>query len=102
VTEWLIYEDGVYYGKDTYKYDSNGNLTQHAGYDQNGLLSWKQVYTYDSNGNMIEVSYHGENGKLLTKITYKYDSHGNIIEAPAEENPECLPPIAVYEIVYRN
>jgi hypothetical protein len=51
---------------------------------------------------MIEVSYHGENGKLLTKITYKYDSHGNIIEAPAEENPECLPPIAVYEIVYRN
>lgn len=89
----------------TYKYDLNGKLLEEAGYNSDGSLFSKETYVYDSKGNVTEESsmvnvykprivkytftYEPSGNKIATeyidgvftgKYAYKYDSSGNEIE----------------------
>ncbi len=89
--------------KDTYKFNSNGDVVEKTSYNGNKLASLTKydpyvnkleevnynddgssyiasVATYDFNGNIIELIEYDSDGTLSDKYLCKYDSNGNIIE----------------------
>ena len=89
--------------KDTYKFNSNGDVVEKTSYNGNKLASITKydpsvnkfeevnynddgssyiasVATYDFNGNKIEHIWYDSDGTLGLKFLYKYDSNGNNIE----------------------
>ena len=97
VVECNMYIDGLFFSKEFYKYDSQGNLIEVARYDCDGLLDYKRLYKYDSQGNMIEKACYKGNGSLDYKGLYKYDSQGNMIEVAKYYDGGSLD----YKILYK-
>ena len=97
VVECNMYIDGLFFSKEFYKYDSQGNLIEVARYDGDGSLDYKRIYKYDSQGNMIEVAKYYDDGSLDYKILYKYDSQDNMIEKACYKGNGSLN----YKILYK-
>ena len=56
-----------------YNFNESGDVTEEAEYDS-VELRWKYTYKYDSEGNMTEFAYyHSSNDYLSRKTIYKYD-----------------------------
>lgn len=77
----VIDAQGIYFNKELYTYDSDGNRIQ-----ENTVISWykvadeKIINTFDSDGHCIETNEYDSYGNLFEKVTYAYDSNGNCIE----------------------
>ncbi len=81
VSKYEDYSDGELDERDTYRYDSAGNLIEEMGYSSSGKLYRRKTYRYDSAGNMIEMVWYHSSGELRNKDTYRYDYAGNMIES---------------------
>ena len=73
--------DGSLFNKETYKYDTKGNLIErsirHYTVDS---FSDKKTYKYDAKGNRIEANgFRGEGNGQPYEETYQYDAKGNLI-----------------------
>lgn len=94
----------------TTTYNTDGNISERASYDQAGAISARYVHTYDANGRStgyeeyaalldktltiprrhvyklndedrrVEYIVFESNGKVATRFVYKYDAKGNLIE----------------------
>ena len=64
-------------------YDMKGNRVDNAYYlAAGGTITGKEVYKYDERGNMTEMTLHNPDGSLLSKETYTYefDAVGNWVK----------------------
>lgn len=74
VDGWKLYTKKNYVFS---KYNSMGYVVEETKYDSDRLLNSKITYKYDSQGNLTESSKFG---LMKSKITNKYDVYGNIVE----------------------
>jgi protein TonB len=68
---------------ETASYDIKGNKSENAYYPVAGeTLTGREVYKYDERGNISEMTLHGADGSLISKeiYTYEYDFVGNWIK----------------------
>ena len=78
--EWdKSYPDGDLYEKSTSKYDRNRNEIENIYFKSDGR-HLKNTYIYDSVGNIIEWNTYGYDGKHERRNIKKYDRNGNITE----------------------
>ena len=91
------------YGKEIYKYDAAGNMTEKVWYYSDGTQGSKETYKYDDKGNMTEEAKYKSDGSLNFKHIYKYDDVGNVT-GWTEYEGDIMTPIREVEwiIVYRN
>lgn len=71
---------------ETASYDIKGNKSENAYYPVAGeTLTGREVYKYDERGNISEMTLHGSDGSLISKETYTYefDLVGNWIKMTA-------------------
>jgi hypothetical protein len=66
--------------RQTYKYDSNNNLTEYVSYDTDDVIIDLITYKYDSNGNRIEWTRLDGNGNSYVYVTNKYNSNNDMLE----------------------
>lgn len=66
---------------DVWEYNSDGNETNHWGYDYDGMVSDRVEHVYDSAGNLINYIAYDENGEVRwnRRTENTYDSVGNLI-----------------------
>jgi YD repeat-containing protein len=70
-------------GRTEYEYDASGRETSQRHFDAEGKLVSRSVKTYDSHGNLTSIATFDELAKPRSKQTsaatmsYTYDSHGN-------------------------
>jgi len=68
---------------ETTTYDQKGNRVDNAYFlAAGGTLTGKEVYKYDARGNMTEMTLHNADGTLVSKETYSYefDAVGNWVK----------------------
>lgn len=92
--------DGTNYNlmaKDTYKYNSNGDLTEkttESMYNGNDITTTaKEVYNYDESNRVVfhqSYSMYNDELTLSEEITYVYDENGNLESQSAKEYNEDL------------
>lgn len=59
---------------ETASYDIKGNKLENAYYPVAGeTLTGREVYKYDERGNISEMTLHGPDGSLISKETYTYE-----------------------------
>jgi protein TonB len=59
---------------ETASYDIKGNKTENAYYPLAGeTLTGREVYKYDERGNISEMTLHASDGSLISKETYAYE-----------------------------
>jgi protein TonB len=59
---------------ETASYDIRGNKSENAYYPVAGeTLTGREVYKYDERGNISEMTLHGSDGSLISKETYTYE-----------------------------
>lgn len=59
---------------ETASYDIKGNKLENAYYPVAGeTLTGREVYKYDERGNISEMTLHGPDGSLISKETYAYE-----------------------------
>jgi len=59
---------------ETASYDIKGNKNENAYYPVAGeTLTGREVYKYDERGNISEMTLHGSDGSLVSKETYTYE-----------------------------
>lgn len=78
-----IYDDcGTLEEKESYTYDSVGNVIEYTEFDCDDLPVWTYAYTYDSSGNIVEEREYDADKALCTQTThaYTYDENGRKIE----------------------
>ncbi|HEX8773596.1 MAG TPA: energy transducer TonB [Pyrinomonadaceae bacterium] len=71
---------------ETASYDIKGNKSENAYYPVAGeTLTGREVYKYDERGNISEMTLHGSDGSLISKETYTYefDLVGNWVKMTA-------------------
>lgn len=71
---------------ETASYDIKGNKSENAYYPVAGeTLTGREVYKYDDRGNISEMTLHGSDGSLISKETYTYefDLVGNWVKMTA-------------------
>jgi TonB family protein len=71
---------------ETASYDIKGSKSENAYYPIAGeTLTGREVYKYDERGNISEMTLHGSDGSLISKETYTYefDQVGNWIKMTA-------------------
>ena len=73
--------DGSLFNKETYKYDTKGNLIEDNSYYSDSSLNCKWTYKYDDKDNRIEANGYSANGSFNEKYINKYDDKDNRIEA---------------------
>ena len=72
------HSDSRYTYKFKYKYDSAGNVTEEAWYQNDGSL-WTR-YVYKMHGNRTEELGYSEDGSLESKYMHVFDDKGNEVE----------------------
>jgi len=71
---------------ETASYDIKGNKSENAYYPVAGeTLTGREVYKYDERGNISEMTLHGSDGSLISKesYTYEFDQVGNWVKMTA-------------------
>lgn len=85
-------EAGEIWGRETFKIDANGNISEHAfcPVDTN-TVEHSFTYKYDKNNNVIEKNYFkpGTTSKKYI-YTYEYDKMGNWIKRTDFENDKAV------------
>jgi hypothetical protein len=85
---------GILIKKDTFEYDSNGNLIGENHYNPAAGIKFSTTYLNDDKGNKVEE--HKEDSVVI-KYTNKYDFKGNLIEVTGIKNGDNKP----YTITYK-
>ncbi len=71
--------DGRYNWSETYKYNSQGKITEIEHFNAENVLTSKEVYKYNDSGLLIESELYKDK-KLVSKNTYKNNEDGSNIE----------------------
>ncbi|MCP4441241.1 MAG: hypothetical protein GY810_20240 [Aureispira sp.] len=72
-----------------YKYDVDGNRTEHVIINHTGNFSFKWTYEYDAKGNRTLMQRHF-NGGSVCKYEYTFDAKGNWIEKVEREKGKVV------------
>ena len=76
---WLNPVDSVR-GRETYAYDSSGNVSDKSWYYPDSIPWKRQTWMYDSRGLVTETVRYGKNGKVQARHVYVNDDIGRLTE----------------------
>jgi hypothetical protein len=66
--------------KESYKYDTAGNLVERIDYGRDDKFRTRSVFQYDESGNYIEWKCFAKDSSRLSKHNYEFDKDGNMIK----------------------
>lgn len=66
--------------KESYKFDTAGNLVERTDFGRNDKLRTRSVFQYNGAGNYIEWKCFAEDSSCLSKHSYEFDKDGNMIK----------------------
>lgn len=72
-------------GWQSYKYNSNDQLTESSFHSADGSVQSSTVFIYNSKGQLLKESFLSGNGEQIRSTSFKYDNRGNTIEALTSE-----------------
>jgi len=72
---------GPFFKKYTYKYDNRGKQIESATYDSLGSMNTENTFQYNGEGYVTQWNLLVFDGSLNQKVTYKNDQRGNQVEA---------------------
>ncbi len=66
--------------RDTFKYDTKGNMIERCSYDvgKPNVLNWKSIYAYDTEGHKISEFSYDNKGKCYKKKLWYYNNQGHL------------------------
>jgi hypothetical protein len=77
-TEEEFYQRGLLQGRNTYRYDQDGNLIEWLTYNANGVQTASTTAAFDENGTVIEQFDRGPNNTFLLHFTQSFDPETDV------------------------
>jgi hypothetical protein len=77
-TEEEFYQHGLLQGRNTYRYDQDGNLIEWLTYNAEGVQSASTTAAFDQNGTVTEQFDRGPNNTFLLHFTQSFDPETDV------------------------